>query len=326
MDISHPHDTFFRLIVSKVKRTMDLIHHQISPQVTKHLIFDTMTSEPDTFVDSHLKNHYSDALFKVQTHSGTPAYLYLLMDHKSFPDPDIILQLQRYMNRIWERCISNSPGSILPPIIGIVLYHGTRPWNIETEFKSRFDCPEEFTIFIPDFRYVLIDLSIMNDDDILGGADLKAALMLMKYILHPNLRGIVPEILKVLKKARHQADFPIFFEAFMLYLLKYLDQDYHEELEKLIQIELPEEGEKIMPTVADKLRQEGLQEGLQKGLQKGQLSVITRLLHQKFGAIDPVLTEQLQQLSDTQVEDLTDSFFEFHDLSDFKKWLQDQQS
>ena len=134
MDISRPHDTFFRLVVSKVSRAMELICHQIPASVSAHLLFETMTSEPDTFVDSHLKNLYSDALFKVQTRTGSSAYLYLLIDHKSSPDADVDQQLLRYMNRIWERWITNNPGSMLPPIIGIV----PLSWKSSVEHCDRF--------------------------------------------------------------------------------------------------------------------------------------------------------------------------------------------
>ncbi len=338
MDITHPHDSFIRFVLSKEKRTIDLFRYHIPSNVAQHLLFDTLTAETDTFVDSQLKHHYSDALFKLQTQSGTPAYVYFLLDHKSAPDPEISLQLQRYMNRIWTRFTANHPGQNLPPIIGIVLYHGIRPWNMGTEFKSRFDCPEEFFPFIPDFRYLLIDLSTISDDQFQGGADLKAALLLMKYIFHPNLRDYLPMILRILKEARHLPDFYPFFEAFMLYLLQYVDQNDHREIEKLIHYEFPEEGDHIMPSVADKLRQEGRQEGWQEGLQegrqeglhegqgKGQLLVITRLLQRKFGALDPAMVEQLQQLSNDQVEELVDTFFEFQTLNDFKMWLHEKLS
>jgi hypothetical protein len=169
-------------------------------------------------------------------------------------------------------------------------------------------------------------LSTISDEQIQGGADLKAALMLMKYIFHPNLRDYVPELFRILKAARNQPDFLLFFEAFMLYLLHYLDQDYHEEVEKRIQIELPEEGERIMPSVADKLKQIGREEGREEGWEEGQLSLISRLLQRKFGVIDPSLSAQLHQLSIVQVEELADVLFEWNDLNDFKAWLQQKLS
>ncbi len=48
MDITYPHDSFFRFVVSKVGRAIDLFRYQIPPAVTQHLIFDSMASETDT--------------------------------------------------------------------------------------------------------------------------------------------------------------------------------------------------------------------------------------------------------------------------------------
>ena len=293
MDISHPHDSFFRLIVSKIERAAGLAQHCLPPSIARHILFETMTAKPDTFVDSQLQNRFSDALFSAQTRLGNPAYLYMLIDHKSTPDLDVPLQLLRYYNQIWERHLTNQPGSMLPPIIGVVFYHGIRPWNYGEDLKARFDCSEDFHPYLPLFRYVLIDLSTLELEQFQDSADLKAALMLMKYIFHPSLHDFLPAIVKVLKAGRKQPDFLSFFEAFMLYLLKYLNQEHHETVEKLVHTEFPEEGETIMPTVADKLREEGRQEGHQlfkKGLMK--------LLQAKFHGVPVLLQDSIMAVHD----------------------------
>jgi len=139
MDISHPHDSFFKFLLSKVDRAIDFIRHQIPSHIAKHLRIDTMKPESDTFVDSQLQNRFSDAVFKVQTFSGTLAYLYFLIDHKSTPDTGVGIQLHRYINQIWELHLTNHPNSALPPVIGIVIYHGMHPWNIETDLTNQLD-------------------------------------------------------------------------------------------------------------------------------------------------------------------------------------------
>ena len=302
MDISQAHDSFFRFVVSKTERAAGLIKMLLPPSITQYLQFDTLASERDTFVEPHLKNRFSDALFSAHMTDGEPAFLYFLIDHKSSPDPGVTLQLLRYYNQIWEDYQNNHPGSHLPPIIGMVIYHGSRPWNIGGEFKERFKCPEEVQPFLPLFRYVLLDLSAVHDEQMQGSADLKAALMLMKYIFHPKLNQYLPEIIKILKHARHQPDFLFFFEAFMLYLMKYLNHEHYPELECLVQSELVEEGEKMMPSIADMLHEKGREEGREEGRQQ-LIRGILKLLQVKFQQLPETLRDKIIEIRDQTVLD-----------------------
>ncbi len=321
MDISHPHDSFFRYIVSKGERAIDLIRHQIPDSIAKYLNFETLSSEQDTFVDSKLKNRYSDALFKVQTVSDDSVVVYFLIDHKSSPESGVLFQLNRYINRIWERHDINHPDSSLPPVIGIVIYHGMEPWNIATDLKTRFDCPEDFYPYQPVYRYILIDLCRMMDNQLGGSADLRAAMMLMKYIFHPNLHDYVPMILRVLKEARSQPDFLAFFEACMLYLFNSLNKEHHKEVEKIVHIELPVEGGEVMPTVADMFREQGREEGLEQGceeLAKG----ILKLLQSKFHDLPQSTKERITSVHELSIlAELMDVAIESESLSQFQNQM-----
>ncbi len=321
MDISHPHDSFFHYLVSNVDRAIDLVRQFIPSPLADQLHFNTMKPQPDSFVDSQLKNRYSDALFEVQTVAGTQAYACLLIDHKSAPDPKVIFQLQRYMNLFWERFISNHPNSFLPPIIGIVIYHGMNAWNYETDLKKRFDCHEEFFPYIPHFRYILIDLSTISNDRLHGKADLRAALLLMKYIFHPNLRDYVPMILRVLKEGRDQPDFLAFFEAFLLYLFNSLSEKHHKEVEKTVRAELPIEGGQVMITVADKWKQEGREEG-RKEERKRFIKGIQKLVKSKFPDLPQKVQERISSVQDPAIlEALMDLAIESQSTTHFQQQM-----
>lgn len=319
MDISQPHDSFFRYVISKKERAIDFVRYNLPSQIAQHLLVDTLTPLPDTFVDAQLKNRYSDALFGVQTRSGNPAYLYTLIDHKSSPDPDVPLQLLGYDHRIWERHLANQPGDQLPPIIGVVMYHGSRPWNIDTDFRARFDCADDLLPYQPLFRYVLIDLSTMEEEQILGRPDTRAAMNLFRYIFHPRLHEYLPALLKILKEGRHQPDFLSFFEAFLLYLLQYLNQEHHKQAEQLICDEFPAEGETIMPSVADKLREEGLKKGREEGRER-LINGLFKLLQAKFQEVPFSLREDLHAVHDLAVlEAIMDHAISAQSLQQFQE-------
>ncbi|MCY4592930.1 MAG: Rpn family recombination-promoting nuclease/putative transposase [Alphaproteobacteria bacterium] len=56
-----------------------------------------------TFVDEALRDSRSDFLFEIELKSGKSAVIFVLVKHKSRPDPATPLQLAGYMVRIWLR-------------------------------------------------------------------------------------------------------------------------------------------------------------------------------------------------------------------------------
>jgi predicted transposase/invertase (TIGR01784 family) len=54
-------------------------------------------------VDEKLRGRQTDLLFKARLKTGGDAYVYILVEHKSSPNPEILLQLLRYMCAIWSR-------------------------------------------------------------------------------------------------------------------------------------------------------------------------------------------------------------------------------
>ena len=67
--------------------------------------------------------------------------------------------------------------------------------------------------------------------------------------------------------------------------------------------------------------QEGLQLGLQQGLQQQQ-ALILRLLNRRVGNIPTNLQTIIEQLSQTQLEDLGEALMDFTTLSDLSNWLE----
>ena len=70
-----------------------------------------------------------------------------------------MLQLLRYMVRIWDKEIAQNIGlKTLPAIVPVVFYHGTRRWKLPLVFASYVEQQDVMESHIPDFRAVMFDL------------------------------------------------------------------------------------------------------------------------------------------------------------------------
>jgi len=85
---------------------------------------------PDCLGVCRLIEESADLLYHVNLHKQGDAYLYILLEHKSYPDPQTPFQLLRYLVRIWER--DSREGEDLRPIVPVVVYHGQERWRAAT--------------------------------------------------------------------------------------------------------------------------------------------------------------------------------------------------
>ncbi|MCP4682856.1 MAG: Rpn family recombination-promoting nuclease/putative transposase [Desulfobacterales bacterium] len=122
-EISSPHDRFFKETLSRQEAARDFLIHYLPEELVPLLDVDSLEIQKDSFVDKELREHFSDILYKVDLIDAGSTYVYILFEHKSFPEPMIALHLLRYMVKIWEQELKGGERSF-PPIIPVVVYHG----------------------------------------------------------------------------------------------------------------------------------------------------------------------------------------------------------
>ncbi len=89
MDLSHPHDKFFKSWFSEPEHLTELLKVVLPPTLLTHLDWATLAVQDGTFVDEEHKEHFSDlaatVLFSGQS-ASLPLQLYFLIEHKSYND------------------------------------------------------------------------------------------------------------------------------------------------------------------------------------------------------------------------------------------------
>lgn len=77
--------------------------------------------------------------------------------------------------------------------------------------------------------------------------------------------------------------------------------------------------------IYQEIREDGLLEGLQEGRKNEALSLVTRQLTRRIGAIAPEISEQIQTLSVEELENLGEALLDFSEASDLTNWLNERQ-
>jgi len=251
----------------------------------------------DSFVDKELREHFSDIIYQVDLKQGDSAYIYLLFEHKSYSEPLIALHLLRYMIKIWEQGVKQGKARPFAPIIPIVVYHGKSKWNAGPDFYALFDLPDGLQAYMPNFRYLLCNLSHCSDEEIKGTVTLKAAFLLLKHIFSDDLSNRLPKILSLLKSLSNKQSGLEYLETILKYLASGTDKVGAEDLKKAVAEIFDDKGEHIMPTLAEQWTQQGIQQGIQQSARE---AVIDNL-EVRFEVVPKSIVNKLNEIYDPSI-------------------------
>jgi len=183
----NPHDKLFRKVWSDKEVATDFLQNYLPVKVCNQIDLNTLKIAKDTFIEKELKAFYSDLLYTVDFQTG-PGCVYLLFEHKSYADKLAPLQILEYMTQIWRLHLKQHPGTPLPPVIPLLLYHGRNQW-IGRGFSDLMAEPSVMMPeYIPDFKYILLDLTQYSDREIKGDLLCRAILLLFKHADAPDIR------------------------------------------------------------------------------------------------------------------------------------------
>ncbi|MBF0523655.1 MAG: Rpn family recombination-promoting nuclease/putative transposase [Deltaproteobacteria bacterium] len=303
------HDRFFKKMFSGQDLAKDFLANYLPAAVLGQLDLSTLETTTDSFVDDLLKEHFSDIVYRVNIRQSQEAYVSILLEHKSYQDRLVPFQLFRYMNQMWSYIISRQPASeYLPVIIPLVFYHGTTTWAGSTRFSSLFDTTAELRRYLPDFDYLLLDLSTMPDEDIKGDVKTRITLLLQKHISDHELVAKLAEIASLYHEMATDPGQIEFLKTVAQYLI-FTDKLTKEEITVFLDRATSGRGGEIMPTVAEQFIEEGIQKGIQQGIQQGiQEGTLVKAredivegIEIRFGQIPSEVIESIDQLSDTIV-------------------------
>src|SRR5271168_5417314 len=101
--LANIHDIFFKGLLSDPATAGQFFKERLPAEISALLVPEPPELLPGSFIDEEFAEHHSDLLFRSRlTADGRDVLVWLLIEHKSAPDPLVALQLLRYMIRIWD--------------------------------------------------------------------------------------------------------------------------------------------------------------------------------------------------------------------------------
>jgi predicted transposase/invertase (TIGR01784 family) len=183
---SQPHNSLFHKAFSDLENAAGQLRAVLPQEIAARIDWRTLRLEDGHDFDEQLTESHSDLVYTARL-EGHQVVLYVLFEHQSTSDPWMAFRLLRYTVRIWERWrAAHEQAKTLPPIIPVVLSHAEGGWKAARSMHELFGMSELHAEmlgpYLPQFRYVLDDLSRRSDEELmaraLGALDLLALLLL----------------------------------------------------------------------------------------------------------------------------------------------------
>jgi predicted transposase/invertase (TIGR01784 family) len=301
------HDSFFKKTLRDPELAGRFLREHLPPDIADLLGSDPPEQVPGSFVDEDLRQHHSDLLFRVHLKAGRDAFAYVLMEHKSSPDPGARLQLLRYVVRVLSDCYEQSKRRLpLPPVLPLLAHQGPEGWTISCDFADLFgDVPDPLRLYLPSFRHALVDLTRLDDQHLSVDVRLRAFLKTLKYSRRDDLPACIDIVL---------AEVPVLGKRDLLVILNYLNKGpialnskvMHDALVRIV----PERKEQIMGWFSQPYYEQGIVEGEARGEAK----VLALLLERRFGGLPASVRERIFAADVGSIEGWVKRVFDAPDL------------
>ena len=214
-------------------------------------------------------------------------FSFIGIENQTSLDRDMILRVISYDGATYKNQIGNEH---IYPVFTIVIYWGKNEWKTPTTLKERIECPTEIIDVVSDYKFKLIDMARLSDEEI------------------DKFRDDFKFIAGILSKKRnyrpHDLDIKHPEEV-----LDLLDAVLHDNRFKKIKSEIvriKKEGRDVdMCEFLDELEKRGMEKGIEQGMEKGEEQATFRIAKNfKDSKVDIEIIVKATGLTKEQIEAL----------------------
>lgn len=177
--MNNPHDKLFKATFSHPEVVASLIEDLFPSELSRHLRVESLVLTTNSYIDDELNEYFADLVYDCAFDDGVAIQIALLLEHKSYVVAEPHLQLLRYLSNRWQQ--DSEHRRKLTPIIPVIIYHGTDAWQQQPFASSLSGTNSLLQTFFPEFDYVLINLTTLEEEQIFAFRNrflaLSAALM-----------------------------------------------------------------------------------------------------------------------------------------------------
>ncbi len=259
-----------------------------------------------------------DLVWRIPRRDGGDAYVMLLLEFQSRPDPWMALRMLVYAGLLWQQLVRErrlAPDGRLPPILPVVLYNGDARWRAPVELGDLIGLPEASAMWRwqPRLRYHLIDEGAFSPGDLEGRDGLPALLFRLEnsadaaqlvgladaalawFARHPGFQAARAVMVELLGAAMAPLGPGVRVPEDLLEVRNMLATRAEQWKQQWLL-----EGEKRGEERGEK---RGEERGEKRGEQRGEAALLLRQLERRFGALPASARDRVLAADTVMIEE-----------------------
>ncbi|MEN9865815.1 MAG: hypothetical protein RL748_1405 [Pseudomonadota bacterium] len=306
------HDSGYKLIFGNAEMIRDLLVGFVDEPWVAQIDFSTLARVSGSYVTDDLRDREDDIIWRVNIH-GQPVYVYILLEFQSTVDKFMAVRIMGYLALLYQDLIAagklTDTGN-LPPVFPMVLYNGQARWWAKRDVSELIDnLPQGLASYVPQMRYFLLEIGVVDESSQLLVKNLVAALMRLEKSREPGAMLAALSDLVVWLKAparqRLRRAFTVWVNRVLLparlpgVALPRASSILEVETmlaERVIEWTQQWAAEGLEKGL-EKGRQEGREEGRQEGLQNALAQILQAQLELRFGPLPDWALARLKESS-----------------------------
>ncbi|MBI1925209.1 Rpn family recombination-promoting nuclease/putative transposase [Candidatus Poribacteria bacterium] len=278
-----------------------------------------------TFILDSFRKREADMIFLASfsddfTQPPREVIIYILIEHQSTVDPTMPFRVLYYVTQIWEMQRKEWEDQKIPlhqwlfrPILPVVFYTGSQPWETPLEMKSLVDLPASLERFVPQQEILFLNLKATAPEQLI--TENHPFGWVLRVIQKEE--AMAEEFKEALRLAvEHLSQMPqderANWEKLMRFLLALIyhrrEQEEHAEFLNLVETTVSEKSRREeVGQMGKTIAQAFIEEGKELGAVTAKQEAVIKLLRGKFDQSSQTLIEKIASIR--QVEQL-DALFD----------------
>lgn len=304
------HANLFRTTFGDPEHAEGLLRSFLPQEITAAIDWRTLSFCDPGFIDQDVRHSDADLLFSVVL-GGHPAFVYLLVEHKSTDEPLTAFQMLRYVVRIQEQWLRDHRGTNrLPPVVPLVVHHGPHGWRSATDVVDLIDLDgldaavsAQLQPLLPHLGFLIADLPDVTLDRLrqLTMAPLaRLVLVCLQYLRGRDAAAalvVVRSAIDLVREVHAMHGGSERLDQVWYYSFRASDLGPDQVRDLLNTLVDPHAGGMVM-TTADRIREEErikfMTTTAERIRKEERATTLLRLVEKRFGTIPETLRERVQ--------------------------------
>jgi len=302
----NPHDRFARKTMGDPLIAADLLRHYTDPVIAKYVDLDGLKPEPTQNFGKEFQELFKDIAFASHLiDKKGKAEVLIIAEHKSKPEPFVLLQLMVYLTLSWYKRWNDAgrPQSTkkfrLPLPVLVILYNGKEKWDDEPDIKSLVSpVPPELEPFVPQVKALFIRLNQFDKHNLPGKPETQAVVEAMIRATDGTFVAGLESVIGHFKGSSLDDRIRELIRDIVHYC-GWVEVTPHDEVDKaIINVIKGQEGIKMSQTVKKGIWETGWENGVAAGEVRGGAKAVLTILRAKFKKVPKGVENAIRQMTD----------------------------